>query len=152
LESFFWLSHFLADEVNGWAVVAVEFSAEGVGKEFFSEAACERFFLSSEELAKVGGVVEGFTVVEFSGSIDGEFIGVSVAPSADGVIVFKRETGGVEFVMALGATGVGAMFDKLLAESDSTADIGFNFGDFVRWGRWCVVKKLVHDVDSTDYR
>ena len=138
--------------VNGRAVVAVEFSAEGVGKEFFSEAACEGFFLSSEELAKVGGVFEGFAVVEFSGSIDGEFVGVIVAPTADGVIVFKGETGGVDFVVALGTTGVGAMFYKLLTESDSAADIGFNFGDVVRWRRRCVIEKLVHDVDSTDYR
>lgn len=138
--------------VNGRAVVAVEFSAKGVGEEFFSEAAGEGFFSSSEELAKVGGGIKGFAVVEFSGSIDGEFVGVMVAPTTDGVIVFKGETGGVDFVVALGTTGVGAMFYKLLTESDSAADIGFNFGDVVRRRRRCVIEKFVHDVDSTDYR
>ena len=137
----------MANAVDGGAVVAVEFAADGVGEEFFGKAADEGFFPGGDELAKLRVGAEGLAAVEFSRGVDSEFVGIAIAPGADGIVIFEGESSGVDFVVALGAGGVGAVLDELLTEGSGAADVGFDFRDVV--GRWWrgVIKEFVHDVD-----
>ena len=149
--SFFGASHFLADTVDGGAVVAVEFAADGVGEEFFGKAAGEGFFPGGDELAKLRVGAEGLAAVEFSGGVDCEFVGIAIAPGADGIVVFEGESSGVDFVVTLGAGGVGAVLDEFLAEGGGAADVGFDFRDVVGRRRRGVIKEFVHDIDPAHY-
>ena len=104
-------------------------AAEGVGEEFFGEAAVVVGAAGGDDEVFEGGQVgEGFAGDELAGGGGEGLAAILVAPEAHGVEVFEGEAEGVHAVVAGGTEGLGAVGFEGLAVGELAAVGGFAAG------------------------
>ena len=126
--------------IDAGAVADFEFTSQGVGHQFFAQAAVELVLSIYEEFSEFRKRPKRISAREFAGGIDRIFLLVFVPPASDGVEVFQREAERVDLAMAFGAGCDFPMFQELLANGDSAADVRFDRSNVGWRGRWRVAQ------------
>ncbi len=108
----------------------------GVGEEVFGEGLGEEFLAGAVDAFPLEDVGEFLPFGRVSGRVDfGGIFSSTVfsAPKADGIVIFKGQAGGVDFLVA-GVAGFGvAVFVQLVADAGSPPDVGLDCRDIRRW-------------------
>ena len=116
-------------------VVVFEPASGGIGQHLAGHIDGKFFLGRHEERLELGRRVEGDIAGKNGAGIDRLAVGVFLAPTADGVEVFKAEAKGVDAGMAAGAFGILAVNVELLAKGEAFG-LGVIGGKFAGIGWW----------------
>jgi len=109
------------DLSNGGSVVGFNATTEGKRKQFFAQSTNKKLGAFEEPVLQFGDAFEGFSVGQASRGIDRMAV-FEKPPAPDGVVVFKNETDGIDYVVAACAGGVGAVLGEAFAHWERQID------------------------------
>ena len=101
--------------LDHFAVTELEFAAERVSEQFFSEALGELIAATDHEVAEFRWPLKLITARQFARSINRVSSAVVVAPRSNRIVVFQGKTARIDLAMALGTTGRFAVLRQLFA-------------------------------------